>query len=214
MVAVIAGATGLVGSKLLLKLLLNPEVTMVISAGRRPSAIKHIKLKEVLIPNLATLKSRLTDLVGDLYFCCLGTTIKAAGSKENFRKIDYDAIVDFAWIAQENKARSFTLVSAAGADSESKIFYNRVKGETENAVLCFNIRRTVIVRPGLLLGERSEFRLTEKMAAVTLEAIGPLLPAPWRRKIMTSADELAKRLIHESTVSATGPAFIESSQIR
>ena len=213
MIAVIAGATGLVGSKLLLKLLVDPEVKKVISVGRRSCNLKHLKLQELIIPNFSTIKNMTEELKADVYFCCLGTTIKAAGSKENFRKIDHTAVIDFAWLAQENKARSFTMVSAYGANSESRIFYNRVKGETENTAIGLNIRRVTILRPSLLMGARKSVRFVENMATVVMENIGPFLPPHTRRKLMTSADDVAKRMLYESTVSAAGVFIIEATEI-
>src|SRR5271169_1127364 len=131
MVATLIGGTGLTGSFLLQRLLADPAVTKVISISRKPLRISNTKLTEVLVSNLAQLPSIEAKIRGELYFCCLGTTIKAAGSKENFEKVDHAAIAAFARVAKAHDAKSFTLVSAMGANAKSMIFYNQVKGRTE-----------------------------------------------------------------------------------
>src|SRR5688500_10362415 len=118
MKAVIAGATGLVGSTLLEKLFKDASFTEIISITRKPLR-EHPKLKQILIENF----SELPPVTGDVHFCCLGTTIKTAGSKDNFRKVDFDAVLNFA-----KSAKNFILVSASGANAKSPIFYNRLKG--------------------------------------------------------------------------------------
>lgn len=115
MTAVIIGATGLTGSFLVRRLLDDPAITEVISVSRRSLNIANAKLTEVLVRNLAALPAVAAKLRGEIYFCCLGTTIGAAGSKENFTKVDYAAIVEFAKIAKGQDAKSFALVSAMGA---------------------------------------------------------------------------------------------------
>jgi uncharacterized protein YbjT (DUF2867 family) len=112
MIATIIGGTGLTGSFLVRQLLADSAITKVISISRRSSEISNVKLTDVLISDLAELPSIESRIRGELYFCCLGTTIKAAGSKENFEKIDHDAVVPFANIAKGHDAKSLTLVSA------------------------------------------------------------------------------------------------------
>src|ERR1700689_1938428 len=115
MIAALTGSTGLTGSVLVRRLLADAAITKVISVSRKPLQIAHAKLTEVLVSDLAQLASFEPLIRADLYFCCLGTTIAKAGSKENFEKIDHDAIVAFAKIAKAHDAKSFTLVSAMGA---------------------------------------------------------------------------------------------------
>ena len=112
MIAILIGGTGLTGSSLVRRLLADPAITKVISISRKSLEISNPKLAEVLISDLAELSSIESKIRGDLYFCCLGTTIKAAGSKENFEKVDHAAIVAFAKIARAHDAKSVTLVSA------------------------------------------------------------------------------------------------------
>src|SRR6202045_2825312 len=134
MIATVIGSTGLTGAFLVRDLLADSAITKVMSVSRRSLNISDSKLTEVLVSDLAELPTIQSKIRGELYFSCLGTTIKAAGSKENFEKVDHAAIVDFAKIANAHDAKSFTLVSAMGANPNSMLFYNRVKGRTEDDV--------------------------------------------------------------------------------
>jgi uncharacterized protein YbjT (DUF2867 family) len=109
------------------RLLVDSAITKVISISRKPLKVSNAKLAEILISDLAGLPSIESKIRGEIYFCCLGTTIKAAGSKENFEKVDHDAVVAFAKIAKAHDARSFTFVSAMGANVSSMFFYNRAR---------------------------------------------------------------------------------------
>src|SRR6202051_4872010 len=132
MIAILSGGTGLTGSFVVRQFLADPAITKVISVSRRPWNILDAKLTEVLVSDLAELPSVESKIRGEIYFCCLGTTIGIAGSKENFEKVDHAAIVAFGKIAKAHDARSFTLVSSMGANARSMFFYNRVKGRTED----------------------------------------------------------------------------------
>src|SRR5712671_4399209 len=164
MIAILIGSTGLTGSFLVQQLFADSAITKVISISRKPLEVSNAKLTEVLVTDLAEVPSIETKIRGDIYFCCLGTTIKAAGSKESFEKVDHAAIVAFAKIAKEHDAKSFTLVSAMGANARSMIYYNQVKGRTEDDVKALGFRSLIIFRPALLVGPRHEFRLAEKIA--------------------------------------------------
>lgn len=161
MKAVICGATGLVGHHLLQKLLTDHRFNEVLSLSRRKTGLESHRLKEVLCPDFSQMSLQQDNLVGDVYFCCLGTTLKKAKGRDQFFKIDHDAVHEFAKIAQACQAQSFVLVSALGADPQSLVFYNRVKGQTEEDLKRLQLQHLVIVRPGLLLGKRQEFRLFE-----------------------------------------------------
>jgi uncharacterized protein YbjT (DUF2867 family) len=147
LIATIAGGTGLTGSFLVRRLLADSAITKVISVSRSSLKIPHAKLTEFLISDLADLLSIASKIRGEIYFCCLGTTIGTAGSKENFEKVDHAAIVAFAKIAKSQDAKSFTLVSAMGANPNSMFFYNRVKGRTENDVKATGLRSLIVFKP-------------------------------------------------------------------
>lgn len=197
MIAVIAGATGLVGSVLLSKLLDDKAITQVIAIARRPLAINHSKLSTVIIFDFSNLSTHQEQLRGDIYFCALGTTIKVAGTKENFRKVDFDAVVNFGKIAALHQAKSFTVVSANMANPNSNIFYNKIKGEAEEALKQLALNRLVILRPGLLIGERIENRTGEKIAIALMNALSPILPERFEKNVATQVETLASRMLKE-----------------
>jgi uncharacterized protein YbjT (DUF2867 family) len=150
---------------------------------------------------------------GELYFCCLGTTIKAAGSKENFEKVDHAAIVDFAKIAKAHDARSITLVSAMGANANSMFFYNRVKGRTEDDVKALGLRSLIIFRPALLVGPRAELRLGERLATVTVVPLSRLLPTRIQKSVITEAESLATRMLAAAKAAPPGIHVIVAKDI-
>jgi uncharacterized protein YbjT (DUF2867 family) len=154
-----------------------------------------------------------SEIRGDIYFCCLGTTIQAAGSKTNFEKVDHDAVVEFAKIAKAHDARSFTVVSSMGANPASRIFYNQVKGRTEADLTAIGLRSLTIFRPGLLVGPRRQFRLTEKIATIVLEPVSRLLPARARKSLITVVETLAARMLAEGKAAHAGVHVISSRDI-
>ena len=213
MIATLIGSTGLTGSFLIRYLLADPAITKVISISRRPLNAANAKLTEVLIADLADLPSIESRARGELYFCCLGTTIKAAGSKQNFEKVDHDAIVAFAKIAKAHDAKSFALVSAMGANARSMFFYNRVKGRTENDLKALGLRCLIIFEPALLVGPRQEFRWAERIAAKTIVPLSHLLPARTRKALITNADTLAMRMLVEGKAATEGVHTIKAKDI-
>ena len=192
--ALIAGASGLVGSCLLQQLLAAPEYDRVIALGRRPLEVAHPKLVPVLA-DFAALEKVTADLSCTDAYCCLGTTIRAAGSRENFRAVDHAAVLAFAWAARRNGARRFFVVSSLGADASSRFFYNRVKGETEEALAVLGFPTLGIFRPSLLLGPRREFRLGERISAVIMWLAEPLLLGRLRPYRAIRADVVARAML-------------------
>jgi len=213
MIATLIGGTGLTGSFLVRLLLGDSTITKVISISRRSMEISNPKLAEVLSPDLAELPSIEARIRGDIYFCCLGTTIKVAGSKENFEKVDHAAIVAFAKIASAHDAKSFTFVSAMGANANSMLFYNRVKGRTETDVKALKLRSLIIFRPALLVGPRHEFRLAESIMAKTLVPLSLILPARIQKSLLTKAETLATRMLAEGKAAPTGVHLIQAKDI-
>ena len=177
--AVVAGASGLVGSALVEALLADNAVgaVHVLVRAEKPDWHKH----GGLIQHVVDYRSGLAELpaVDDAY-CCLGTTIKAAGSQEAFRAVDYDAALSFARAAHAAGATRMGLVSALGADPGSAVFYNRVKGEVEQAIAALGFQSMVIARPSLLLGDRGALgqptRRGERIAAALSAPLGWLMP--------------------------------------
>ena len=169
--ALLAGASGLVGGHLLDQLLANPAWDRVVSIGRRVVDRDDPRLEQRLVqlPGVGDLP-RVDDV-----FCALGTTIKKAGSQEAFRVVDHDAVVALASAARTAGSGTFLHVTAMGADPGSRLFYNRVKGETERDVSDVGIARTVAFRPSILDGERAESRPAEQAGLMMMRAVAPLL---------------------------------------
>ncbi|HEU4768539.1 MAG TPA: NAD(P)H-binding protein [Pyrinomonadaceae bacterium] len=213
MTAIVIGSTGLTGSVLIRLLLADPGITTVISISRRSLNIPDPKLVEILVVDLSELPSITAKIRGDLYFCCLGTTIKTAGSKENFEKVDHDAIVAFAEIAKAYKAKSFTLISSLGANVESGFFYNKVKGRTERDVATLGFRSLIIFRPALLVGPRTEYRFLESIAQRTLVPLSKLLPGHTQRRFITRVETLAASMLAAGKAAPDGVHVIEAKDI-
>src|SRR6267154_2386307 len=153
--ALLAGSTGLIGRQLLELLLKDDHYSNVIAISRKKLEITNPKLINVVC-ELSQLSNYSDELKADDVFCCLGTTMKVAKSKEKFRAVDFDAPVMLARIAKENGAKKFLLVSALGANKNSSIFYNQVKGEVEQAIQQIGVEACHIFRPSLLIGPRRE----------------------------------------------------------
>jgi uncharacterized protein YbjT (DUF2867 family) len=149
----------------------------------------------------------------DNVFCCLGTTIRAAGSREAFYKVDFGYVVGVARAAAESGARQLLLVSALGADAHSRVFYNRVKGEAERAIRELPFRGTKIFRPSLLLGQREEFRLGERFAALALAPLSFLLTGKARKYRPVPATAVAEAMVRIAKLAPPGVNVFESDRI-
>ncbi|MET0342392.1 MAG: NAD(P)H-binding protein [Polyangiales bacterium] len=160
----LAGATGLVGGEALRGLLSDARVQKIVSVTRRPTSVAEARLDERVV-DFDALEPALAGTGGDVAVCCLGTTIKQAGSQAAFRRVDHDYPLAFARAARAAGVHHFLVVTALGADSRSRIFYNRVKGELEDALAGLGFPAFTSVRPSLLIGERSAPRLGERLAA-------------------------------------------------
>lgn len=213
MIATLIGGTGLTGSFLLRRLLADSDITTAISISRKPSNLSNPKLTEILVSDLAELPSIAPRIRGGFYFCCLGTTIKKAGSKESFENVDHDAVIAFAQIAKAHDAHSFTLISAMGANENSLFFYNQVKGRTENQVKALGLRSLIIFRPALLAGPRREFRLGERIATTLLVPLARLFPTSIQKMIITETDVLAARMLAEGKTASSGIHILRAKTI-
>lgn len=211
--ALLAGATGLVGSHVLQELLGDETWSRVVTVGRRTMPVRHEKLEQRVL-DLGAIEA-----LGDLphaedIFCCLGTTIKVAGSQAAFRRVDHDFVVALARAGLRIGATQFLLVSAIGADPESRVFYSRVKGETEAAVRKLPYRGVQIFRPGLLLGKRTEFRFGERVAMVLTPLFQPLLMGPLRRYRSIAASDVARAMVRIAREAPRGPNVFEYDGMR
>lgn len=200
----LAGATGLTGEHLLDRLLNERTVERVLAPSRRPLAA-HPHLENP-VGELADLLPQLGGPV-DTAFCCLGSTIRQAGSQEAFRAIDLDLVVAVGRRALELGARHYLVISALGADRGSSVFYNRVKGEMEDALRDQGWPQLTLARPSLLLGPRQEFRLGERLAAPLMR----LIPGKYRG---IEACTLARALWRLALETGEGTRVVESDELR
>ncbi|RPD47032.1 NAD-dependent epimerase/dehydratase family protein [Hymenobacter sediminis] len=201
--ALIAGASGLVGSQLLPLLLASERYNRVIAVGRRPLPIVHPKLEQRVVDFDQLEKHRL-QLIADDVYCCLGTTMRQAGSREAFYRVDYLYVVALAALTAANFAAQLLVVSAMGADAKSRIYYNRVKGEMEEAVRQTPFRAIHFFRPALLLGPRPEKRTVEQLSAVVFRVLRPLLMGPLRNYRAIEAATVARAMLRAAQNADSG----------
>lgn len=189
--AVLAGASGLVGGYVLKRLLAHPSYSRVEILVRRELPIRDSKLTQRTV-DFAGLGAGALEIVPNEVFCCLGTTIRKAGSEEAFRRVDYDYPLVLARFAKAAGTGKFLMVSALGADPKAAAFYNRVKGEVERAIAAIGLPAAYFFRPSLLTGPRAESRPGEMIGNAIGKVIAPLLIGGLRRY----------RPIHAGTVAA------------
>ncbi|MGH7529172.1 MAG: oxidoreductase [Gemmatimonadales bacterium] len=209
--ALIAGTSGLVGGHLLRLLLQNGRYARVIAMGRRElPGLRHPKLEQRIVDFDALERLAPAELppVNDV-FCCLGTTIRKAGSRQAFRRVDHDYVVALGRLGLAAGATQFLLVSAVSADPSSRVFYSRVKGETESALRALRYTGTQIFRPSLLLGQRREFRLGERLAVLAAPLLAPLCIGPWRRYRPVAARTVAQAMVRIAEAAPRGPNVFE-----
>jgi uncharacterized protein YbjT (DUF2867 family) len=212
--AVVVGASGLVGGHLLRLLLADDTYSRVIVLTRKPLGFEHPKLLGCVV-NFDLLEHHLNMIKGEDVFCCLGTTIKAAGSQEAFRKVDFTYVVQTAAISQKNGARQFLVISSLGADVHSRLFYNRVKGEMEEAVAKIPFYAVKIFRPSLLLGDRFESRPVEALGIFFVKALSVLLfVGGMRRYRAVHAQTVAKAMLRAAQRRVDGVEILESEDIQ
>ncbi|HCJ28669.1 MAG TPA: nucleoside-diphosphate sugar epimerase [Pseudomonas sp.] len=200
----LAGATGLTGEHLLDRLLNEPTVECVLAPSRKPLA-EHPRLENP-VGQLQALLPQLTGEI-DTAFCCLGSTIKDAGSQDAFRAIDHDLVVAFARRARELGARHLLVISSLGANPDSPVFYCRVKGEMEEALRAQDWPQLTIARPSQLLGPRMEVRPVERLTA----PLSYLLPGKYRG---IPACTLARALWRLALEDDDGTRIVESDELR
>ncbi len=191
-VAVVAGATGLVGRAVLAALLADKHTSAVHSLGRRTLPLTHPKLTQHIVDFAALPELPQIDDV----FICLGTTIKVAGSQAAFRAVDYDAVMAVAQAGRARGATKLGVISAMGADAKSGVFYNRVKGEVEDAITQLSYTSVSIVRPSLLVGDRGPLnqpgRPGERIGLIVSKLLKPLIPANY---LPVQAEDVAAGLV-------------------
>lgn len=192
--ALIAGGSGLVGKSVLARLLQDPAYGEVRLLARRSPALTHPRLR-VILTDFADLTTIGTDLRADDVYCCLGTTLRAAGSREAFADVDYRMVVDLARAARAAGAQQFLVISAAGASEHALAYYSRIKGRMEKAIANLGFEAVHILRPSLLLGERAEHRPGEAFAQKIAPLLRALTPGPLQRYRPVAAEEVAEAMV-------------------
>ncbi len=211
--ALLVGATGLIGNQLLRLLLNNDLYDLVIVLSRRP--IKDLESKKLMVKlvNFEEIENITLPPVDD-FFCTLGTTMKQAGSKEIFYKIDFDYPIMSAKLALKHQAKRSFLVTAMGADANAVVYYNRVKGKVEEAILGLAFQDQFIFRPSLLLGNREKTRFGESMAQLLAKSLSFLFIGVFKQYKAIEGKDVAKAMNSIAVSSSSGINIYSSIQIQ
>lgn len=207
-VAMIAGSSGLTGGFLLKMLLEAPEYREVIAYVRKPTRIQHPKLREVVMD----WEKLDAPVPADDVFCCLGTTIKKAGSQEAFRRVDYEYPLHLAELQLQGGSQQFLLVSAIGADASSSIFYSRVKGELEDALQKLGYKSLHIFQPSFIAGPRQEKRVGERIGLAIFSFISPLFIGPLKKYAPIPAEHIARAMYRSAQKNIVGCTIYDSAK--
>jgi uncharacterized protein YbjT (DUF2867 family) len=209
--ALVLGATGLVGNACLNLLLEEPRYGSVTVLSRRPLDREHPKL-HVQVADFEKLPDLGPFFVVDDVYCCLGTTIRKAGSQAAFRRVDVVYPATAARLAANGGARQFLVVSSTGANPQSSVFYYRAKGEMEGMVRGVPLRAVWVLRPALLLGDRRELRLTERLAQMLLAPLSRMFVGPLRRQRPVTGSDVAAAMVTLALSDGKG-GIVESESI-
>jgi len=204
----IVGSTGLVGRHVLDLALAEGRIDAVVAPVRH-NVVSHPKLFAPTV-DFERLPNDVDWWRADAVICALGTTMRAAGSQEAFRRVDHDYALAVAELARQHGTRTFVLNSAIGADPRSRFFYNRVKGELERDLATLDFESLTFVRPGLIGGRRNERRPAERIASIVLRILHPVLP---RRLRINPAERIAQALIDAAIAARPGTHIVGSAEL-
>ncbi len=202
----------MVGGHCLQLLLKSDRYSQVISVGRRELPLIHPKLEQLVV-DFDDLKPAAPDMVADDVFCCLGTTIKKAGSKEAFYKVDHTYVVELARVTAAKGATQFLVVSSMGANAHAMIFYNKVKGQMEQDVQQLGLETVHIFRPSLLLGEREETRSGEEIASKVMLPLSNLMVGPLKKYKPIAGETVAQAMLQAASLNQHGVYIHPSDEI-
>jgi uncharacterized protein YbjT (DUF2867 family) len=211
--ALIAGATGAIGSVLLKLLNDSDQYSEIHCIGRREPASSSEKIKAHIVSADELDQFDLQEIIDDV-FCTLGTTIKAAGSVESFKKVDRDYVHQVGKLAQRLNAKTCSVVSAIGANPGSSNYYNQTKGEAEDLLQNLGLSSLRIFRPSMLHGGRDEFRLKEAIGFVVLSIVSPLLRGPWKKYRAIHVEQVAKAMYESARQDYPAVKIFESDEIQ
>jgi uncharacterized protein YbjT (DUF2867 family) len=208
----IIGASGLIGNEVLKLALDNIAIQNITILVRKSQNLNHPKLTEI-ITDFKNLKDLENKVNGDALICCLGTTRKKTPNLEEYKNIDFGLTVEIAKIAKINDVQQIYLISAIGADPNSKIFYNRLKGETEQALIKMDFPQTIIYRPSLLIGKRKEFRFGELIAQKLAPIFDVFLIGSLKKYHSISSNTIAKAVINRVLSNSEKIEIMEYNEI-
>ena len=208
-VALIVGATGLIGGQLLELLLADDRYSKVTALSRKPLLINHSKLDNVVV-DFNRLSEYFDRLSADDVFCCLGTTMKQAGSPEAFRKVDFEYPLEIAKITKGLGAKQFLIITALGASKKSSFYYNKVKGEVEEAIGNQGFESYHIFRPSFLQGKRIESRAGEEATKVFFSIFGFLVPKKFKA---IDSNKVARAMLMKAKEESRGVFVYESDTL-
>lgn len=210
--AIVAGASGLIGKELVQELIKSDQYRLIYIISRKKSRLVNEKIRELVI-DFETISQLKFDEPIDDVFCTLGTTMKQAGSREDFKKVDYEYIVALANLGKRTGASKFLVISAMGANPKSSVFYNQVKGMTEEALKSAGFKQLVILRPSLLLGDRQEMRIAERWSGFFMKALSFLIPDNYKaiqvEKVAHSMLKMALNSTETVSIVKSGEMFRE-----
>lgn len=211
-IALVAGGSGFVGGLLLRLLLHAPDYSRVFAVTRRPLSLEHPKLANRILP-LEQARAQLAGLACHDVFCCIGSTLRRAGSEQERQKVDLDLTVSFARAAHSLGARRFVVISSAGADPGARNPYLRTKGQMESALREVGMESLDILRPGVLLGWRGELRPLELLAGLAMPLVNPLLRGRRDRWRGIAAPDVAAAMLGAARSQRRGPYVYEGSAL-
>lgn len=212
-IAIIAGGTGLVGSEVISQLLNDADFEKIIVLNRRSISYSNSKIQEIIV-DFNQLNLSLKNLKPTHAFCCLGTTIKIAGSKEAFRKVDYDYVLNFSKAVHQLGCQNFNVITALGTSTSSMFFYNQVKFEITEALKTIGFKELNILQPSLLLGERDDSRSGEDIAQKFFGWTKGLWVGPLKNYAGIQGSQVAKAMIEIAKSSQDGVQIYESAQLQ
>jgi len=212
MKALVVGATGLVGNICLNQLLVDNFYNEVEVWVRKSTGIKNEKLIERIV-DFSQIENMTASGIDHIY-CCIGTTIKKAGSQEAFRKVDYDYVVELGRFAEKHSVSKIIVISSIGAKIDSSNFYLRTKGEMEEDLNQLQIPAIYILQPSFIMGERNEFRFGEKIGQYIIKALGFFLTGKKRKYRGIKAITIAKAMISLAKTGEIKKLIFESDTIQ
>jgi uncharacterized protein YbjT (DUF2867 family) len=211
--AILVGASGLIGTSLLEQLLEDKEFKKIKIIVRKAISLTHPKLEQIVV-DFDHLDKYSEFITGDVAFCTLGTTIKTAGSKNAFSKVDYTYVLNFAEIAKRNGTSRFLVVSSLGVNENGGNFYLTVKRDMENSLKKLQFSSLIIIRPSMLLGKRSEFRLGENAGKILMKALRFLFIGKLKKYRAIDAIVVARAMIKLSKTELENVSVFESDRLQ